>query len=343
MAPRFLMGTINQRRGLARARRREAPRDRLARHAAEGEYTGRDLVLALAAEPRSVREPTSGAGQRLALGRRGASSDRSPVDVHTHRVRAGGRVGTPGLYRGRRCRQASMARPVPLSTAVRPTHGGTDSRLAVPCPYTLHAISCEIECMSDVRQLLPKLALNRDFIDEFMTQPEACCALGVIEERRRVLPLIAIRPHCPLPLAVTEQGFTFGHSVLGTSAYEVVHFAFTFRNVGNFNVLLNPSDPIVRDVLARMVKLGAFFVLAIDPRNAVTAFLADVGEVNLTGLIDHQPRLANSATTEAQYNYALAQFRIRPEPSGVVLDWVCRGDLGHLDLSKPRLELTPAS
>lgn len=111
--------------------------------------------------------------------------------------------------------------------------------------------------MSKVRKLLPKLALNQGFVDEFMAHPEACCAVGVIEERRRVLPLLAIRPQCSLPLAVTEHGFTFGHSVLGTSTYEVVHFAFTFRNIGNFNVLLNPSDPIVRDVLARMVSLGA--------------------------------------------------------------------------------------
>ena len=196
--------------------------------------------------------------------------------------------------------------------------------------------------MSNVHQLLPKLTLNRDFIDEFMAQPEACCALGVIEERRHVLPLVAIRPQCSLPLAVTGEGFTFGHSVLGTSAYEVVHFAFTFRNVGNFNVLLNPSDPIVGDVLTRMVDLGSFFVLSIDPANAVTAFLADVGEVNLAGLIDHQPRLARSSTTEAQYDDALAQFRSRPEPPGVMLDWVCRGDLGYLDLTGVRLDLTPA-
>lgn len=197
--------------------------------------------------------------------------------------------------------------------------------------------------MSTIRQLLPKLTLNRDFIDEFMAQPETCCALGVIEERRRVLPLVAIRPGCSLPLAVTEQGFMFGHSVLGTSAYEVVHLAFTFRQAGNFNVLLNPSDPIVRDVLARMVSLGSFFVLAIDPSNAVTAFLADVGEVTLAGLIDHQPRIANSSTTAAQYDNALAQFRSRLEPPGEMLQWVCRGDLGYLDLSAHRLELTPAS
>ncbi len=83
------MGTITQRRGLASARSRVAAGRRLERTAAEGEDTGRLPVLALAAEPRSVREPTSGAGQRLTLGRRGAGSDRSPVDVHTHRVRAG--------------------------------------------------------------------------------------------------------------------------------------------------------------------------------------------------------------------------------------------------------------
>lgn len=197
--------------------------------------------------------------------------------------------------------------------------------------------------MSNVPQLLPKLTLNRRFVMDFMAQPGACCALGVIEERGRVLPLVAMRPHCTLPLEVTERGFTFGHSILGTSAYEVVHFAFTFRNVGNFNVLLNPSDPVVRDVLKRLVDLGSFFVLAIDPTDAVTAFLADVGEAPLLGLIDHQPRLAGSTTTHAQYNQALAKYRVQPDPPGTMLEWVCLADLGYLNLEGQRLELTPAS
>ncbi len=81
--------------------------------------------------------------------------------------------------------------------------------------------------MSNVRRLLPKLTLNRHFVEDFLGVPEPCCALGLIEERKQVLPLVALRPGCALPNDVSTHGFDFGHSVLGTDRFEVMHFAFT--------------------------------------------------------------------------------------------------------------------
>lgn len=82
--------------------------------------------------------------------------------------------------------------------------------------------------MSNVYRLLTKLTLNRRFAQDFLdAPPEPCCALSVIEEREQVLPLVALRPGVVLPYGVTEQGFDFGHSVLGGDSYEIVHFAFS--------------------------------------------------------------------------------------------------------------------
>ena len=74
--------------------------------------------------------------------------------------------------------------------------------------------------MSNVYRLLTKLTLNRWFAQDFLDAPEPCCALSVIEERKQVLPLVAFRPGVVLPYGVTEQGFDFGHSVLGGEVAE---------------------------------------------------------------------------------------------------------------------------
>jgi hypothetical protein len=195
--------------------------------------------------------------------------------------------------------------------------------------------------MTNIYSLLPKLTLNGRFVQGFLDAPEPCCAVGVIEERKQVLPLLALRPGVTLPDHITAHGFEFGHSVLGDNDYEIVRFSFEFRGFATYHVLLNPNDPAVCEILRRMVELRSYFIIAIDPDQHVTAFRADVGEAILTGLIDHLPRLIRSTTSGALYDKVLAQFRRRPEPPGHVLEWVCHGDLSYLDLTKDRMELSP--
>ena len=195
--------------------------------------------------------------------------------------------------------------------------------------------------MTNIYPLLPKLTLNRRFVHDFLDASEPCCAVGVIEERKQVLPLLALRPGVTLPNHITAHGFEFGHSVLGDNDYEIVQFAFEFRGFATYHVLLNPNDPAVCEILLRMVEQRSYFIIAIDSDQLVTTFRADFGEATLTGLINQLPRLMRSTTSGARYNKVLAQFRRRPEPPGHVLEWVCHGDLSYLDLTKDRMELTP--
>jgi hypothetical protein len=196
--------------------------------------------------------------------------------------------------------------------------------------------------MTNIVRLLPKLVVNGRFLQGFLDAPEPCCAVGLIEERKQVLPLLALRVGLALPDEVAAKGFEFGHAVLGDNDYELVQFIFEFRGFGTFHVLLNPRDLAVSDVLRRMVEQERYFILAIDPDHRVTSFRADAGDVLLTGLRDHLPRLLGSKTSGARYNEVLARLRQRPQPPGRVLAWACRGDPTGLDLQKDRLELSPA-
>jgi hypothetical protein len=199
--------------------------------------------------------------------------------------------------------------------------------------------------MSHVVPLLPRLTVNSAFMDEFLSAPGPCGALGLVEVQRRTCGFLAIRPDDILPPTVTAAGFRFGHSLQGTSQYTVVHFAFEFYGFARYNVLVRPDNPIVRSVLTRMVDSGEFFFFALDGNGSVTTFNADIGRgrhADMAGLQRNLPRILRAQTTEAQYRDALARFRANPDPPGTLLNWVCRDDERYLDLTTDRLEMTPS-
>lgn len=196
--------------------------------------------------------------------------------------------------------------------------------------------------VTNVSPLLPKLTLNRRFAEHLLKAPAPCCGVGIVEDRRQPYALLALRPGAAIPDGLSARGFEFGHSLYGNAQYEVIHFAFEFYGFETYHVLLNPSDPLVRNVVQRMVDQGGYFILTIDPNQRVTAFRAELGNTGLVGLIDNLPRIRQSVTSDTQYQSTLMQFRRRPDLPGTVLEWVCRGDLTYLDLAKDRLELAPS-
>ena len=195
--------------------------------------------------------------------------------------------------------------------------------------------------MNNVTHLLPKLTVNRQFMIDFLAAKAPCFALGMIEERKQKLALLALRPGEVISHDITELGFNFGHSLLGNEHYEVVHFAFEFYGFGTYNVLLNPNNPLVREVLTTMIDSGEYFFLAVMPNQNVTAFRSEMRKDGLTGLTDHLPRLQRSTTNDMQYQKVLRQFVQHPSPPGQQLAWVCRDTIACLDLMADRLELMP--
>jgi len=187
-----------------------------------------------------------------------------------------------------------------------------------------------------------KLTVNRRFMAAFLAEQTPCLALGLVEEGIDPCALIALRLDVALPRAVSAAGFRFGNALLGTSSWEVVHFAFEFYGFATYNVLINPSDPVTRSVLTTMVETGEYFFLALDSDRHATAFRSDIGTANLAGLKANLSRLQRSTTTDAQYRQAVSQFEKHPEPPGTLLRWVCRHNMDYLDLTQDPLVMNPA-
>lgn len=195
--------------------------------------------------------------------------------------------------------------------------------------------------MSHVPPLRPALIVNRSFIREFITADAPCFALGMVEEHQRRYGLLALRPDQMIPAHITNRGLNFGHSLFGSSTFEVIHFAFEFYGFQTYNVLVNPNNPVVQAVLAHLLENRNYFFFALYPNDSITAFRAEIGQETLTGLHANLAHIQQSTTTQHQYQQALAGFVDHPHPEGVLLRWVCRDTIDYLDLTQDRMELTP--
>lgn len=190
--------------------------------------------------------------------------------------------------------------------------------------------------------MLPTLTVNGTFIREFVSADAPCFALGMIEERQRQCGLVALRPDKPIPPAVCDGGFRFGHALRGNASFEVMHFIFQFYGFGTYNALVNPNNPLARAVVTAMVESGDYFFALISDGGATT-FRSEIGRGNLAVLKSHLPRILHSQTTDAQYEKAVASFARNPDPAGTLLRWVCQDDAEYLNLAEDRLELIDPS
>ena len=190
--------------------------------------------------------------------------------------------------------------------------------------------------------MLPTLTVNRSFMQAFIAAETPCCALGLVEESGRPCGLLALRPDQEIPAAITDDGFNFGHFLLGTAAFEVIHFAFEFYGFATYNVLINPNNALVQAVLERMIDDGDYFFFSLEESDRVTAFRVEIGQETLSGIRANRSRIRQSATTETEYRQVVLAFATNPEPAGTLLHWVGRATIDYLDLTHDRPELNPA-
>ena len=195
--------------------------------------------------------------------------------------------------------------------------------------------------MGDVYTFLPILTLNALFVRDLMAAEPPCFALGYVEERGSTSGFIALRPAESIPCASTQQGFRFGHSVLGLENSPVLHFAFEFYGCAMYHGLVNPGSPLVQLVLSTMIETEDYFFFAINPDQSVTAFRSQLECADLAGLKTNQEHFKDASCTDEQYERVFKAFSKNPDPPGQVMDWVCREDLDYLDLTEHRLELNP--
>lgn len=193
----------------------------------------------------------------------------------------------------------------------------------------------------NVQHLLPRLTLHRQFAEDLWAAKAPCFALGMVEERQEPMGLLALRPPKAMPKEAMALGFNFGHTLVGNADFEVVQLFFEFYGFATYSVLLNPNNPLVKQVLSHMLASKQYFFLALAPDATVTAFRAEFDADRLAGLREHWPRLQNSRTNDLQYQKAVKAIQKQTQDPDALLTWVCRDHVDCLDPRKDPLELTP--
>ncbi len=195
--------------------------------------------------------------------------------------------------------------------------------------------------MGEVHTYLPRLTVNELFIHDLMAANPPCFAFGYVEDQGSKSGFIALRPEAPIPAISTEQGFRFGHSVLGPDTSPVLHFAFEFYGHATYHGLVPAGNPIIQAVIATMLETEDYFFFAINPDQGVTAFRSRLECADLAGLRANRELFSDAICTPEQYERAVKAFTKHPDPPGQVMEWVCRNNWDYLDLTRFPLELTP--
>jgi hypothetical protein len=195
--------------------------------------------------------------------------------------------------------------------------------------------------MTNVRRLLPRLVLNRHLLQAVVDESRPSCALGFVEERKHVLPLIALGLPDLEDLDQLGDGFRLGHQVASGRGADTLLLRFEFQGRAPLELLLDPTNVTVQRVVAAIAVADAFFVLVAGSRG-VTTFRAGVdgeerqrfGEVCLRNALE---------TTRAEDFAALERALLGRSATHAQLVWLGRDDPSWLDLSEPvRYELRPA-
>ncbi|GLT20197.1 hypothetical protein GCM10007938_39800 [Vibrio zhanjiangensis] len=196
--------------------------------------------------------------------------------------------------------------------------------------------------MGNVHNYLPRLTVNQLLISDLMDAPAPCFALGYVTEGKQKSGFIAVRPESPIPSRVTQQGMNFGHSVLGTDQYKVLHFAFEFYGHTIYHGLVPAGNPIVQAVISTMLETEDYFFFAINPDHTVTTFRSRLENHNLSGLRTNQALFGNDSCSLKQYESAVESFAKKQDHPGTIMTWVCRNNWDYLDLEKYPLDLNPS-
>ena len=195
--------------------------------------------------------------------------------------------------------------------------------------------------MGEVHNYLQRLTVNQLLIRDLMVAQAPCFALGYVEDRKEKCGFIAVRPEIPIPNQVTQQGMNFGHSVLGTSQYKVLHFGFEFYGHATYHGLVPAGNPIIQAVISTMLDTQDYFFFAINPDQTATAFRSQFEAHDLAGLRTNQEQFGEDSCSSEQYERAVETFTKNPDPPGQVMTWVCRNNWDYLDLKKYPLDLNP--
>jgi len=183
------------------------------------------------------------------------------------------------------------------------------------------------------------LTLHRGFIQTIVESPDPCLGLGMLLCGGVRTGYVVMRPATPIPARVTNQGFRFGHAMLGDPQDQVMLMSLQFYGATTYHGLVNPSNRVALAVIDQMLTMRDYFFMVLDPKAGLTVFRSQGEEANLVGLRSNRETFPTAQCSPAAYTRMVDIFRKNPNPPGEVLTWIDNEDRRMLDVTNDPLEL----
>lgn len=194
--------------------------------------------------------------------------------------------------------------------------------------------------MAEPQRLLPPLTLNRRLLKTVMDDGRPTFALGFVEERRAVLPLLVVSLPELDDLSLLGDGVDLGCQAATGAGGRALRLDFRFPEVTPLQAVVDVDQEPARQVVSAISTTGAYFVLVVG-YSSVKAFRADTGATErqcIGELLASKPARTSSRGSFASLRKALVRGS-----DAVTLEWVASGDASLLSLQGPdRHELRSA-
>jgi hypothetical protein len=193
--------------------------------------------------------------------------------------------------------------------------------------------------MADFLRLLPPLTLNRRLLQRVMDDHRSCCALGFVEERREVLPLIVLGLPAIDDMSLLGDGFVLGCQTASGPAGRALRLDFKFEDLVPLQVVLDAEVDAAHQVIAAIAEGQTYFVLVLGYQGA-RAFRAETGVTERECLAEI---LGVSTERSKARGFAGLRRALLIGRDAETLEWVAYEDASLLTLyGADRHELRPA-
>ena len=192
----------------------------------------------------------------------------------------------------------------------------------------------------NILKFLPDLTFNGCFVDSFaLGKGPNSLTLGVVEERKKEIGFIAIRPLENIPENVWAQGFNLGQRLIEEGDIQLIHFVLSFYRYHDFHIVLNPNNKIIRHVLNLMRESLAYFFFVFEG-NSMSAFRGSIDHGdNWFDNENNLEKINNATTTDCDYEMTLKIFKDENMLGGTLLSWIYRENLEFINLSNNRVKI----
>lgn len=194
----------------------------------------------------------------------------------------------------------------------------------------------------NVHKFLNKLTFNQKYLDDLMDEPAPCLSIGILQERKKEVGFILLRPEEEIPASVTHQGFQMGNGMIGSDPKEcVVQLSFAFYDYGIYHGLVNPCNPAGKRAIELMVHNDDYLFIVINPSQRAVTFRSELGQGDYLGIYHNMDMIRNAVTSDDKYERIFDAFQDNPNPPDKVVPWVCRDDI-YTDLTDNVIVIGPA-